>query len=164
MLYSLIYFFIYCNSDIILNKLYLSNYSTILNNELIENNNYFYYSITSLHLFAITVYSIYTIKNFIYFNSISKTSNVLALVYIKYILTTLLSDNVTLYQYEFSRNIMWLFATPLMLKMYCDLNNIKIHEINIHYHIIPVTINVFVYPYKNNLQIFICLYGPCLWV
>jgi class 3 adenylate cyclase len=52
---------------------------------------------------------------------------------------------------EFSRNIMWLFATPLMLQMYCDVNTIKLKDINIQYHIIPVAINVFIYPYKNTI-------------
>jgi class 3 adenylate cyclase len=46
---------------------------------------------------------------------------------------------------------MWLFSTPLMLQTYCDVNNIKLQDINIQYHIIPVAINVFIYPYKNTL-------------
>jgi class 3 adenylate cyclase len=46
---------------------------------------------------------------------------------------------------------MWLFATPLMLQMYCDVNNINLHTINIQYHIIPVAINVCIYPYKNTV-------------
>jgi len=45
---------------------------------------------------------------------------------------------------------MWLFATPLMLKMYCNINNLKLRDINIHYHIIPIVINIFVYPHKNT--------------
>jgi hypothetical protein len=45
---------------------------------------------------------------------------------------------------------MWLFATPLMLKMYCDINIIKLRDINIHCHVIPVVINVFNYPYENT--------------
>jgi len=61
-----------------------------------------------------------------------------------------LNDNMNLCQLECSRNVMWLFATPLMLKMYCDVNNINIQSINIHCHIIPVVINVFIYPYKNT--------------
>jgi len=152
MIYFLLYFFFYCNADIILNKLYLSNYSSTLNNELIQTNSHFLYSITNLHLFSLvvyTIYTIYTIKNCMFFNSTTKLLNVLALVYIKYTLNTLLFDNITLYQYEFSRNIMWLFATPLMLKMYCDVNYIRIYDINIQYHIIPALINVFIYPYKN---------------
>ena len=51
-------------------------------------------------------------------------------------------------QYESNRNMMWLFATPFMLKMYCDINNLKLHEINIQYHIIPTAIHIFIYPFK----------------
>jgi len=151
MIYILFFVFLYCNADIVLNKLYLSNYSTTLNNELIQTNSNFYYSITNLNLFVLSVYSIYLIKNLIDYNSINKTSNALVLVYIKYTMNTFLSDNMTVSQFEFSRNIMWLFATPLMLKMYCDVNTIKLQDIKIHYHIIPVVINVFIYPYKNTI-------------
>ena len=151
MIYILFFVFLYCNADIVLNKLYLSNYSTTLNNELIQTNSNFYYSITNLNLFVLSVYSIYLITNLIDYKSINKTSNALALVYIKYTINTLLSDNMTVSQFEFSRNIMWLFATPLMLKMYCDVNTIKLQDIKIHYHIIPVAINVFIYPYKNTI-------------
>jgi class 3 adenylate cyclase len=57
---------------------------------------------------------------------------------------------MTLSQHEFSRNIMWLFATPLMLKMYCDINTITLRDINIQYHVIPVVINVFIYSHENT--------------
>jgi class 3 adenylate cyclase len=69
----------------------------------------------------------------------------------KYLIDILVSDNMTLTQFEFSRNIMWLFATPLMIKMYCDVNKIKLIDVNIMCHIIPVTINIFIYPYKNYI-------------
>lgn len=146
----LFYIFLYCNADIILNKLYLSNYDTITNNELLQNNQLFYYSIIHQNLFALSVYSMYIVKNGIHYNSINKISIALSFVYIKYILSSLLNENMTLNQYEFSRNIMWLFATPLMLKMYCDVNHLKLRQINIHYHIIPTIINIFIYPHKHT--------------
>ena len=65
MIYILFFVFLYCNADIVLNKLYLSNYSTTLNNELIQTNSNFYYSITNLNLFVLSVYSIYLITNLI---------------------------------------------------------------------------------------------------
>ena len=150
MISILFYVFIYCNADIILNKLYLSNYSTNLNNELIQSNANFYYSIINIHFFSLSVYSIYIVKNFINYNVIRKDSIALAFVYIKYSLTIFLTENITLSQYEFSRYIMWVFSTPLMLKMYCDVNNLKLHDINFQYHILPVIINIFMYPYKNT--------------
>ena len=150
MIYLILCVFLYCNADDILNKLYLSNYSRTLNNELIQNNSNFYYSITNLNLFVLTFYFIYFVTKVVCHKSINTYSTALALVYIKYTMNTLFKVNLTLSQYEFSRNIMWLFATPLMLKMYCDINSIKLRDINIHCHVIPVVINVFNYPYENT--------------
>lgn len=162
MISLILYVFLYCNTDDILNKLYLSNYSTILNNEQIKNNSNFYYSITSLNLFVLSIYSIYIINKVMFYKSTNTISTALSLVYIKYILTPLLDNNMTLYQHEFSRIVMWLFATPLMLKMYCDINSIKLLDINIQYHIIPVAINIFLYPYKNTTIFF--YFTGCSWV
>ena len=150
MIYTLFYFFLYCNADIVLNKLYLSNYSTILNNELIQTNSNFYNFITNLNLFILSVYSIYFIKSVIDYKSINNISNALALIYIKYIINLILNDNMTVSQFEISRYIMWLFTTPLMLKMYCDINTIKLQDINIQYHVIPIVINIYIYPFKNT--------------
>ena len=151
-----LYLFLYCNIDILLNKLYLSNYSTLLNNELIQNNSNFNYSITNLNLFVLCIYSIYIINKVLFYKSKSIISTTLSLVYIKYILTSLFNENITVYQHEFSRIIMWLFTTPLMLKMYCDINCIYLQDINIYYNIIPMVINVFIYPYKNTTIYIFC--------
>lgn len=156
------YIFLYCNADIILNKLYLSNFSNIINNELLKNNTSFYYSITNQNLFALSVYIIYIIKNCISYNSTNNVSIALAFVYIKYVLNLLLSNDMTISQYEFSRNIMWLFATPLMIQMYCNINNLKLQQINIHCHIIPTAINVFIYPFKNTLIFY--YFTGCSWI
>jgi class 3 adenylate cyclase len=123
-----------------------------------QNNSNFYYSATNLNLFVLTFYSIYFISKFVSHKSINRYSTALALVYIKYTMNTLFKVNLTLSQHEFSRNIMWLFATPLMLKMYCDINTIKLRDINIQCHIIPVVINVFIYP-NDNKTIFVFLKG-----
>ena len=160
-MFTLLYIFIYYNIDGILNKLYLSN-QICDQNELIKHNLEFNYSITQVNIFALTIYSIYLIKNILNYNSINKPSFVLALVYLKYTLTSLLSENITLCQYDFSRNIMWLFTTPLMIKMYCDANNIELFTMNIQYHVIPVVINIFIYPYK--LRPFYYYFTAVSWV
>ena len=151
MIYLILYIFLYCNANDILNKLYLSNYSTILNNEIIQNNSNFYYSILNLNLFVLSIYSSYLIIKILFYKSTNKYSIALILIYIKYILDTILCNNMTLYNYEFNRIIMWLFATPLMLKMYCNINSIKLQDINSHYHIIPTAFNILFYPYKNTV-------------
>ena len=74
MIYLILYVFLYCNADDVLNKLYLSNYSTTLNNELMQNNNNFYYSITNLNLFVLTFYSIYFVTKVVSHKSINTYS------------------------------------------------------------------------------------------
>ena len=150
MLFLILYVFLYCNADIVMDKLYLSYFSTITNNELIKDNLIFYYSFQKLNIFVLFIYSIYILKNYIYYKLTNITSNTLAFVYIKYTLNMIFTDNMTISQNEFSRNIMWLFSTQLMLKMYCDINKIKYKDINIQYHIIPITINILIYPWKNT--------------
>lgn len=145
-----LYVFLYCNSDTILNKLYLSEYTAITNNESIQNNANFYYSIINLQLFSLSVYLIYIIKVLANYNKINDTSIALAFIYVKYTLNILLNSNMTLFQYEFSKNIMWLFATPLMLKMYCDVNNLHLRDIHIHCHLIPIAINILICPHKKT--------------
>jgi class 3 adenylate cyclase len=152
-MYLLFYTFIYYNIDSIINKLYISNLSNEIcsQDDLITNNNEFYYSIININLFTLFMYSIYIIKTLIYYNSINTNSLAFSLIYIKYTITCLLSNNTTLCQYETSRNLMWVFTTPLMLKLYCDANNITLYDINIQYHIIPTLINLFVCPYKGTI-------------
>ena len=151
MYYLIFYIFLYCNTDDIINKFYLSNYPEIINNELIETNLKFHYAIYNINLFALLVYSIYIIKHTFYYKLNKNYSFALALIYIKYASNILLNNNITLFQYETYRNIMWVFATPIMIKMYCDVNNLNIQTTNIQYHIIPTVINVFIYPYKTTI-------------
>ena len=151
MIYLLFYVFLYCNADNILHKLYLSKYATVTNNDLIQYNDNFYYSITTQFFFALSVYVFYIIKHTIYYNPINNTSIALSFVYTKYILTFLLSTNMTITQYESNRNTMWLFSTPLMMKIYCDVNNLKLYQVNLPFHIIPVIINIFIHPYKDTI-------------
>jgi len=81
-------------------------------------------------------------------------SLVLAFIYSKYTLTIFLSNNITLFEYEYSRAVMWVFATPIMLKMYCQTNYLKLKDIRFNYHYVPCILNVIIYPYKNNKIIY----------
>jgi class 3 adenylate cyclase len=58
-------------------------------------------------------------------------------------------------EYEINRGIMWIFTTPLMLKMYCDANDIKLLDINVHYHLISIIPHIFLIPFKNHYIYFI---------
>jgi len=158
----ILYLFIYCNADNILNNLYLSKYHHVIDNELMHYNDKFYYCCYNMHIFILCIYIIYLIQCYLQYKTLDNTSITLAFVYIKYTLNFLLNKHMTICEYESSRNIMWLFATPLMLKLYCKVNNISLHKINIYCHIIPIAVNIFIYPYKNT-NVYNYLVG-CMWI
>ena len=147
------YIFLYCNIDSILNKVYLSNNIPISHqSELIIETPHFYYFVRQLSIFILCAYSIFIIKTLLCRNSINKTSLSLALIYIKYVLNHIFNERMLFCEYEFSRSIMWLFSTPLILNMYCESNHLTLANLNIHYHMIPVTINILIYPFKHTHQ------------
>jgi len=152
MIFILLFFFIYSNVDSILNIYYFSKFCNLQNTELVENV-YFSSTITYVFTFTLNIYLFFIIKHIIYYSSFEKNkySIALALVYTKFTMNVLLNDRLTLQYYECTRNIMWLFTTPLMLKMYCIVNRLKLKDIKIHYHLIPTFLNIFIYPYKNTI-------------
>lgn len=99
-----------------------------------------------LNIYICYIYSL--LKNY---KENNKNSLSLSLIYSKYLIDTITNNNLTLYEHESSRNVMWLFATPLMIKMYADANYMQIFETDIHYHLIPVITNIIVYPYKHTI-------------
>ena len=169
MINAVIYVFLYNNLTIILNKLYYSKYNTI-NNKLLSENNEYYNSMIQLNTFTLFVYLIIFIKHVIqyyklnpdirYNNDMNNKSFTLALIYINYVIYITFNNNITIYEYETLRHVMWLFATPLMIQMYSNANNIDVSETKIHYNIIPIIINILIYPYKNTKLYFFSL-GIC---
>jgi len=64
---------------------------------------------------------------------------------------TILENNlIGIYQYEFKRTVMWLFTTPLILKLYCDINNLKLVEVNAQYHVISNFAHIVLYPFRKS--------------
>ena len=157
MLFIFCYIFIYCSIDELLNKFYLSNFdlsSFNTYNIIIQDNQEFYYSLKTINQFILSVYGFYIF----YFLFIGKIKNMYALalsfIYFKYTLNIFINDNITIYNYEYSRAVMWVFATPLMLKLYCDINNLQLQDIRFLYHYIPCIFNIIIYPLKNNIIIY----------
>ena len=60
------------------------------------------------------------------------------------------SNTICIYQYEFRRTIMWLFTTPLILKLYSDMNNLTLININAHYHILSNIVHIIIYPLRKT--------------
>uniref|UniRef100_A0A6C0HBY6 Guanylate cyclase domain-containing protein n=1 Tax=viral metagenome TaxID=1070528 RepID=A0A6C0HBY6_9ZZZZ len=148
--YLFIYLFIYSNIDAIINKYYLPMFHINFNTELISTNGTFYYSVTKYNEIMLFIYFCFVVSQFVYCKVINKYSLATAMIFIKYLSNSIMNPELKLYEYEFSRNVMWVFTTPLLLKMYCNTNNIKLTDINIHYHVFPTVLNVISYPFKGT--------------
>ena len=165
MLFYVCYLFLYCNIDELLNRFYLSNFDITSFDTYhidIQHNKQFYYSLTTINQFILSIYAFYIF----YYLFVSKMKNmnslILAFIYFKYTLTIFLNDKINLFDYEYSRAVMWVFATPLMLKMYCETNNLKLNDIRFYNHYVPCVLNVIIYPFKNNLVIYYTYTGLSL--
>ena len=80
----------------------------------------------------------------------------LSFIYIKYTIDNIIYFNtINIYECEFRRVIMWLFTTPLILQLYCDINKISFFEINSQYHILANYLHIVLFYYrKTNYNIF----------
>jgi class 3 adenylate cyclase len=160
----LCYVVLYYNLDAFLQQIYLPLFNNNNNNNIIISSDtslFFSLKTTSIFMICLYIYQLY----YVYFNSkiINKTSVGLTYVYIKYLLDILIRNNTTIMEYETSRTLMWIFTTPLMLKLYCETNDLTLLDINIHYHIISITPLMFLIPFKNenyNSVIICLLYIP----
>lgn len=105
--------------------------------------------IQSANLFTLSAFSLFAA----YLLGFSKNKNYnaysFAMIYIKYLTDIAVNSEVVgIYQYEFRRTIMWLFTTPLILKIYCNMNNLTLWEIHSHYHIFVNVIRILSYPFR----------------
>jgi len=64
---------------------------------------------------------------------------------------------MTVIEYEMNRTVMWIFTTPLMLKLYGDSNNISIWDMKIHYHMISITSLLFLVPLQNTVYRYVLI-------
>jgi class 3 adenylate cyclase len=115
--------------------------------------------VISSYIFILFIFFIFTTYLIIFSKIKNYTLYALSFIYIKYISDNIIDFNtISIYQYEFRRVFMWLFTTPLILKLYCDMNNLKLLEINTQYHIISNVIYLFLYiPFTKNYKIYIVL-------
>jgi len=111
----------------------------------------FYPVIQSANYFILSVFVLFT-THLLFFSRIKNyTTYSLALIYLKYVMDTIIDNNVIgIYQYEFRRTVMWLFTTPLILKLYCDMNRLTLFDVNAHYHITTNAIHMILYPFRKT--------------
>lgn len=111
----------------------------------------FYPVIQTANIFILSVFSLFTVHLLFFSNIKNYTIYSLSFIYIKYVTDTIINSNaISIYQYEFRRTLMWLFTTPLILKLYCDMNNLTFKEINATYHIGSNMIHIILYPLRKT--------------
>ena len=111
----------------------------------------FYPVIQSANIFILSVFVGFTTNSLLFSNIKNYTIYSLAFIYMKYVLDTVLhSNSISIYQYEFRRSLMWLFTTPLILKLYCDMNNLTLLDVKGQYHIACNLLHILLYPLRKT--------------
>ena len=111
----------------------------------------FYPVIYSTNIFILYIFVALN-ANLIIFSKIKKVSlYTLSLIYLKYVLDNVMDSNtIGIYHYEFRRTIMWLFSTPIILHLYCDMNKLTLIDVNAQYHIVSNFIHIILYPFRKT--------------
>lgn len=161
MISTLCYVIMYYNIDKILQTLYLP-YVIPNNNDLLINHTELYFLLKITSYFMLALYSYILVNKLLFSKTNEKAGVALCFIYTKHLRDILLSPNYTVMQYELNRGVMWGFTTPLMLKMYCDVNDITLWDINIQYHIFGIALHTFFIPFKGQPIYFISSFVSCI--
>lgn len=151
MISALCYVVLYYNIDEILQNLYLPYViSNDYMNETVSHHEGLYFLLTMTSYFMLALYS-YTLTYKLFItNTGGRNSVALSFVYLKHMVDILITPTMSMMEYELSRCVMWVFTTPLVLKMYCDANDLSLWDINIQYHLISIVPHVFAIPFKGQ--------------
>ena len=163
MFHIVCYIFIYCNIDDILHKYYLPS-SYIENEELLNSNIEIYYAMKKINEIILVIYLVYVLMLIFVAKSYNKYSLALSLIYMKFSMNLFISPNLSLFEYGFRRSIMWVFTTPLMIKLYSDVNQLNIQKVGIQYNIIATLVNTGIYPYKDSIYYNVFLIIPYIFM
>ena len=111
----------------------------------------FYPVIQTANVFILCVFSLFTSYLFLFSKIRNYTIYSMAVIYIKHAADTVMHSNaIGIYQYEFRRTLMWFFTTPLILKLYCDMNKLKLRDVNAEYHIFSNAMHIILYPFRQT--------------
>ena len=152
MIYIYAYILLYYNLEEIARTYYLSQYDITFHTEkmtTLENYNILIY----MNFFVVYMYLIFIVKELLHYNYSHSYRNHnfgMAIIYIKYVMNMLIHKDITLYEYEFSRYVMWIFVTPLKLQMFADINNLSLYDISIQYHTFSLVIHALAFPYYGT--------------
>ena len=151
MITTLCYIIMYYNIDKILQSLYLPYIITNNNYEIISDHKELQFLLNMTSYFMLSLYSYILCNELLLSKTKDKNSIILSFIYVKYLRDILVSQNYTIIEYEMNRGTMWVFTTPIILKIFCDANMISVWDINIHYHLISIIPHIFVIPYKGQI-------------
>lgn len=114
--------------------------------KVIDNTHY-----KSINIFILFIFFIFTIQ-LLFFSKINNYNiNALLFIYIKYIFDNILDSRyISIYEHEFRRSLMWLFTTPLIFNLYCNINNLTYKEINAYIHITSNILYIVLYPFRKS--------------
>ena len=159
---TLCYVTLYYNIDAILINLYLPyinsiNANTNANFSPLHSYKEFYFLLQSTSYFMLFLYTYLLVYRLIIAKRYDRACLGLSFVYVKHLLDILIKPSMSLLNYETHRAIMWTFTTPLMLKMYCNTNDLVLRDINFHYNMFIMVPHMFFIPFKHNIYLYIGL-------
>ena len=159
MISALCYVVAYYNIDKIFQTIYLP-YIIPNNYDMLYNHKELYFLLEMTSYYMLLLYSYTLLFRLFISKTVNKYCILLSFIYTKHIIDIIVTPNMTMLEYEITRGIMWVFCTPVMLKMYCNTNNISLWDINTQYHIIAIIPHVFMTPFKNQtiylLSVILC--------
>ena len=120
----------------------------------------FYPVIQSANVFIFFTFFIFTTYLLLFSKIKNYTVYSLSFIYMKYVMDMILNSNIiSIYQYEFRRTVMWFFTTPLILKLYSDMNHLSLLQVHSQYHIISNLIHICFYPLRSSVYHFYIILG-----
>ena len=107
--------------------------------------------IYSANVFILYIFAVLNANVFFFSKIRNGPLTVLSLIYLKYVLDNVIDFNIIgIHQYEFKRTLMWLFTRPLILKIYCDMNSLRLFDVKIQYHMFSNFIHILLYPFRKK--------------
>ena len=116
--------------------------------------------IQTMNIFVFGLFTVLTIHLLFLSKIENYTVYSMACIYIKYLIDMITYFNeIGSYQHSMRRSLMWLFTTPLILQMYCNINNTTLTTIHAHYHTISNALHIVLYPFRHIPWCNYCVLG-----
>lgn len=145
--FTFLYTLSYYQIDAMLKPLLYDKYD-LFNNYIIIFPNVF----QSMNIFVLLVFIYFKIYLMLFAKSLNSKVISMSIIYIKFTIDTILYNNtINIYQYEFRRSLMWLYSTPLILNVYCELNKLTLRDISAEFHIISNIVHILAFSLRKTI-------------